>query len=142
MTTPPAALHYTPAANAEGLRQLSEQLRHDLSQWPLAADTLDSVLLIVEELLANTIEHGFDQQPPERRRVELHLRPRESRLELEFRDNARAYDPLQRPAPDLDADILDRPIGGLGVHLIKELSVGLSYRRDRGDNVLTCLLDR
>ena len=32
------------------------------------------------------------------------------------------FDPLSQPPPDLDADIVDRPIGGLGVHLVRDLA--------------------
>jgi anti-sigma regulatory factor (Ser/Thr protein kinase) len=63
-----------------------------------------------------------------------------SQLALEFRDNCHAYDPLSQPPPDLDADIDDRPIGGLGVHLIRELAEQVAYTRDDHHNVLRIVL--
>ena len=68
-------------------------------------------------------------------------------LEKPFQDNVlvdRVEQALaelaKQPDPDLDADILDRPIGGLGVHLIRELAEDVSYRREEPHNVLTVVL--
>jgi anti-sigma regulatory factor (Ser/Thr protein kinase) len=58
------------------------------------------------------------------------------RVVLDIRDNGAAYDPLGHAPPDLDADIADRPIGGLGIHLVRELAQDACYRRDGGWNLL------
>ena len=54
---------------------------------------------------------------------------------------APAYDPLAHAPPDLDADIADRPIGGLGIHLVRELAQDARYRREDGWNILRIELD-
>ena len=51
-------------------------------------------------------------------------------LSMEIADNGIAFDPLQLPAPDLHAEIDDRPIGGLGIFLVRELMDSVTYRRD------------
>src|SRR3546814_19164958 len=56
------------------------------------------------------------------------------RLSLQFSDDGAPFDPTATAAPNLDADIDDRPIGGLGLHLIKQLAEEISYRRDGGFN--------
>lgn len=110
----------------------------------LAAHGLDAArrhdaLLIVEEVLCNVLDHGFDPDAPGQ--VTLRLAFDGPLLELEFRDNGRPFDPLAQAAPDLDADIVERPVGGLGVHLIKELSQSAHYRREGMDNVLSLTLN-
>ena len=55
----------------------------------------------------------------------------------EISDDGRAFDPLQVPPPDLDADLELRPIGGLGVHFMKTLMDEVAYRREGGRNILT-----
>ncbi len=62
------------------------------------------------------------------------------RITLEFRDDCVAYNPLERDEPDLDADIEDRPIGGLGVHLIRQLAEEVSYVREEPHNILRVVL--
>ena len=51
----------------------------------------------------------------------------------ELSDDARPFDPLNAPPPDLNSAIEDRRIGGLGVHLVKTLmdDVGYAYRDGR-----------
>src|SRR3546814_5979844 len=62
------------------------------------------------------------------------------RLSLQFSDDGAPFDPTATAAPNLDADIDDRPIGGLGLHLIKQLAEEISYRRDGGFNLLKVIL--
>lgn len=46
-------------------------------------------------------------------------------------DDGPAFDPLAAPEPDLDAPLEDRPVGGLGIHLLREMMDTLDYvRRD------------
>jgi len=47
------------------------------------------------------------------------------------------FDPLAQPPADVSRPIEHRPVGGLGIHLLRELSEALDYRRDGGRNVLT-----
>ncbi len=55
---------------------------------------------------------------------------------LEISDKGRPFDVLSRPDPDTKLDIEDRPIGGLGIHLVRKLSDGASYRRQDDRNIL------
>ncbi|MDD3847269.1 MAG: ATP-binding protein [Syntrophorhabdaceae bacterium] len=52
-------------------------------------------------------------------------------------DSGPPFDPLRKAAPDTDAGIDDRPIGGLGIFLIKEMTDGVTYAREGGKNILT-----
>ena len=59
---------------------------------------------------------------------------------MEFIDDGLAFNPMSAPAPDLDAEIHERPIGGLGVHLVRELAQRIDYTRTRGRNILKVIL--
>ena len=58
-------------------------------------------------------------------------------LTLAFIDSGIPYDPLQKPDPDLTLALEDRPIGGLGVFLVKELVDEVHYEYKDGQNILT-----
>ena len=99
------------------------------------------VRLIVEELASNAIEHG----DPTRVGAEEHelcvdIGIREHLLTLEFRESGAAFNPLDQPPPDLDADILDRPTGGLGLHLVRQVAEEAAYQRIGNYNVLRLTL--
>ena len=92
--------------------------------------------LIVEEVACNAVEHAVAPGAP----LEMHARVEDDRLWLEFRDRGPAFDPTAREAPDLDADIAERDIGGLGVFLVQELAERIEYRRSDGCNILRITL--
>ena len=58
-------------------------------------------------------------------------------LTLTFIDEGVPYNPLQRSDPDFSLSVEDRPIGGLGVYLVKNLVDEVSYEHKDGKNVLT-----
>ncbi len=58
-------------------------------------------------------------------------------LTLTFIDGGVPYDPLQRPDPDLTLSVEDRPIGGLGVFLVKRFVDQAHYEYKDGKNILT-----
>jgi len=56
---------------------------------------------------------------------------------VEVSDNGKPFNPLDHPEPDLNQPLEERPIGGLGIHLIRKFVDQLAYRRDAGRNILT-----
>ncbi len=93
--------------------------------------------LILEELVVNTIEHGYGEDEGT---IEIFLDVDGEKVRLELRDRARAYDPFSAPAPDPDAPLEARRPGGLGIHLIRELAQDWSYERVDGENRVTLFL--
>jgi len=90
----------------------------------------------LDELITNIISYGYDDDAPHDIVVSFRYDGRE--LVTSITDDAREYDPfVQAPEPDLDLDVDDRPIGGLGVFLVKEFMDATEYRHDAGHNVTT-----
>ena len=94
---------------------------------------IDDVLLIAEELVTNTVSYGYEDDDEHHIEIEVSLNA--GRWRFQFRDDAGAFNPLEKPPPDLEAS--ERPIGGLGIHLVRELSDLVSYQRSDGCNILT-----
>lgn len=63
-----------------------------------------------------------------------------SEVILNFSDDGVAYAPLSRSAPDTTASVEERPIGGLGLLLVKRLMSDVRYERNAGKNILTLQL--
>ena len=93
-------------------------------------------VLSLDELVTNVISYGYPDRSSRIILVSLRLDAQE-RLIAELIDDGVPYDPLQTPPPDLDADLDDRPIGGLGVHIVKTLMDSVEYRRDGDRNCVT-----
>ena len=60
----------------------------------------------------------------------------ETGAEVEVEDDGLCFNPLDAPEPDLTGPIEDRPIGGLGIYLVKNIMDELDYRRREGRNCL------
>lgn len=96
------------------------------------------VQLVTEEVVCNALDHG--RVEGREHEISVGIGIQGGLITLEFRDDCIAYNPLEHPYPDLEADIADRPVGGLGVHLIRELAEDVSYVREEPHNVLRVVL--
>lgn len=92
--------------------------------------------LSLEELFMNVAMHGSAGSDTPRT-VVLALHAAGSTVTAVIEDDGIAFDPLNAPPPDLDSDIEDRPIGGLGVYLVKEMMDQVDYARADGRNRVT-----
>lgn len=97
------------------------------------------VRLVLEELLVNTVRHGY----PDGRdgNIDIRLEVEADVVHLELRDDAMAFDPLQREPPDLPGDIARRDIGGLGLHLARSIASEFHYARDAHGNRVVIRFD-
>jgi anti-sigma regulatory factor (Ser/Thr protein kinase) len=57
-------------------------------------------------------------------------------LVIEVEDDGRPFNPLQVPPPDLERPLAQRKVGGLGLHLVRELTSSIEYDRKDGKNRL------
>ena len=103
----------------------------------LSDETVGELEIILEELLVNVISYAYDE--PGTGKILVSATVSGSSVTLEFRDRGREFNPLERETPDLDADIEDRPIGGLGIFLVTELASSVTYERVGDENVLRVL---
>jgi serine/threonine-protein kinase RsbW len=93
------------------------------------------LVLAVNEAVTNSLLHGYNEQPG---MVALSVEIIPPDLYVRLRDNAPPFDPTSVPPPDITLPLEDRPLGGLGVHMMRQLSDELSYRlTETGENELT-----
>jgi serine/threonine-protein kinase RsbW len=95
-----------------------------------ADDERARLLIILEELFTNVVAHGNAQC------VAAGLGWSRGRLTIDFVDDGRPFDPLTHPGLDLDAPGEERPIGGLGIAIVRALVDKARYRRQGSRNHL------
>lgn len=106
--------------------------------WPPAL--VHQVDLAIEEIGNNAIRHGFEGGSGE---IEITLTSESDTITIEIADDGRAFNPLNdAPIPDVEAALEDRPIGGLGVHLVLTMMDEMHYKRKNGRNHLTLVKRR
>ena len=120
----------------EGLRQAAEALRDWLAAAGLEGDAAYGAELGLEELGSNLLRHAS----PEGAATQLQIEARHSGalLELELIDNGAPFDPTTAALPNLHRPIQERPIGGLGLLLMRRMAAQLQYERLTDGNRLVC----
>lgn len=99
----------------------------------LEASKTFKLLVAVEEAFVNICRYAYPDGEGE---AEISCGVDEDVFVLETADHGCAFDVLSLPDPDTSANVADRKIGGLGVHLIRTFADGVSYRREDGRNLL------
>ena len=93
--------------------------------------------VILDEICSNIVKHsgasGFE--------VGIGIGEKPLAITMTFTDDGVAYDPLAHAAPDISLPADKRPIGGLGIMMVKKMASSISYRRNRNRNLLTIALN-
>ncbi|MBR5107213.1 MAG: ATP-binding protein [Bacteroidales bacterium] len=126
---------------ANDLRQVSlltgfvDRVREDNGLAPALAARIN---LALEEAVCNVIMYAY----PEGTAGEMDLDAVRDGNQLRFTliDRGKAFDPTAAPGADLSAPLEDRPIGGLGIHLVRSIMDSIRYERRDGKNVLTMII--
>lgn len=96
--------------------------------------------LALDELVTNVIEHGLRGRSDDELR--LLLEAGDDVVRATIVDNGAAFDPTRIRAVDTVADLSARPIGGLGLHLVRKCVDSIEYERHDERNHLTVTLVR
>lgn len=119
-------------ADSDAYGLVTQQLENLL--LPVACDLSIHMQLelVLEELITNIVNHAY----PDKRQghIACILLLIERTLLIKISDDGDPFDPFSLPAPDLSLSIAERPIGGLGVHLIRSYMNDYAYRFHNGLN--------
>ena len=120
-----------PGSLAAAIEELSRWME-DQQAAPAAAYL---ATLALEELVTNSIKYGYDDQTEHVIQVEVELGPDGMTMVVE--DDGHPFNPLEQMEPDTNLPIEERPIGGLGLHLLRKLSDRMEYVWKNGRNRVT-----
>jgi anti-sigma regulatory factor (Ser/Thr protein kinase) len=96
---------------------------------------ISRIHLALDEVLTNVISYAYDDAGVHE--IEVRLEVEDADVVVEVTDDGRPFDPLSVAATEVDRPLAERPIGGLGLHLVRRVMDRVEYRRDDGRNVLT-----
>jgi PAS domain S-box-containing protein len=109
------------------------------NRFEISNEARNDIAVVSDDLLNNIISYAFDDE--EEHLIEVSFATDQQRFIVTFSDDGVEFDPFLRAEPDIDSGISDRQIGGLGIHLARNLMDDFSYRRIDGKNV-TILMKR
>lgn len=138
MTSSPARFEASILATPEAIADLTERALTFLDARGVEDRPTHHTALILEEILTNLGTHGDCREHPAR--IVLSVEP--EKVTGEIVDTGPPFDPRLAPDPSFDVDPGDRPIGGLGLYLVRKLSCSLEYTRRNGENCMTFAVSR
>jgi anti-sigma regulatory factor (Ser/Thr protein kinase) len=114
-------------ASLSNLGEVMAFVDRSCEQLGIGGPAAFAVRLAVEEVCTNIMSYGYrDGSGP--LRLEMDVEPQ--RLVVRIGDRGAPFSPDDAPAPDLTSDLEERRIGGLGIHLVKQMMDEVDYRSD------------
>lgn len=124
-------------------------LHNDVQQIELLAGFIDAIAdtigidpstamslnLALEEAVTNVICYAYPEGTPGT--VDIVAEGDANQLTFTITDSGKPFDPTQQAEADITLGVEERPIGGLGIFLVRQIMDTIAYRRDNGQNILT-----
>ncbi|RPI28703.1 MAG: ATP-binding protein [Acidobacteria bacterium] len=111
-----------------------------LESHQVDVDAAFAIDLALEEMVSNVIRHGYKNEDSQQICVRLEVGS--DQIVLVIEDCGPPFNPLDLPEPDLDRPIDQRPIGGLGIFLVRKTVDRMDYERREDRNILQITVAR
>ena len=129
--------------------QRTLELKNDIAEIPQLSAFIDtfaeeagidfslvmSLQLALEEAVVNVMEYAYPKGTVGK--VLVTASAEGDDLEFVISDSGKAFDPTAKAEVNVDLGVEDRPIGGLGIHLVRNIMDSVAYERKDGKNILT-----
>jgi serine/threonine-protein kinase RsbW len=125
-------------ATPEAIAALTDKVMAFLEEQNVDVRATHHVALVIEELVTNLGTHGNCRDKPAK--IRLAVEPRQ--VTGEIYDTGPPFDVRLAPDPDVEASLEERPVGGLGLYLVRKLSSTLEYSHQNGQNITTFAIAR
>jgi PAS domain S-box-containing protein len=113
--------------------RVNEELEKIMSKAGFAMKEILDMQLAAEEACINIIRHGYRGTNGN---ILIAMEYKDGRFMVAIEDSSPPFDPTKFKEPDFTSDLARRPIGGLGIHLMRSLTDGMSYELVSGKNRL------
>lgn len=116
------------------LERLRDAVQTFAEKYGVPSEAAFDINLALEELLTNIINYGYTDDASHE--IRLTIRKGRHAVRLDLEDDGVPFDPTKLERPDVDQDISERKIGGLGIFLVGKLMDSTSYRRESNRNII------
>lgn len=114
------------------LERLEDEVERFATENQAPDQLLSMVRLVLEEVISNIIRYGYDDN--QRHDIVVHVVVAARELLIEVSDDGKPFDLTLQPEPDLSLPVEQRPVGGLGIHLVRQCMDRIEYERRDGRN--------
>jgi len=114
------------------LERLHQVLWQFGKEQDLPKNLINTMNLALEEIVTNVIEHGYEDNGEHS--IIIRCSVQDGQVMAEVEDDGQPFNPLQSPDPDISKPLEDRPIGGLGIYLVRNVMDAFDYTYQEGKN--------
>ena len=100
----------------------------------LTEKTVHDIQMALDELLTNIVNYGYEDS--DEHKIDVRFGINDDAVRVEIIDDSKPYNILEQENPDISLSVDDKPIGGLGIFLIKKLMSNVDYYTKEGKNHL------
>jgi sigma-B regulation protein RsbU (phosphoserine phosphatase) len=119
----------------EEIDRLNELFEEFCELHEIPPKTFRKFNIVFDELINNIVSYAFNDE--EAHEIKVLVNITKDQLVVSLEDDGIAFNPFNLATPDTEASIEDRDIGGLGVHIVKNLMDDFSYKRFVKKNMTT-----
>ena len=92
--------------------------------------------LVVEEIFVNIVSYAYEDNSTNNI-VTISIKDNDDKTIITFVDNGKHFNPLIKDDPDISLSVDERPVGGLGIYLVKKMMDNVEYEYKDNKNILT-----
>lgn len=93
-----------------------------------------TIHLVAEEIVSNIVNYAYED--PSVGTLDVEIEKADKEIVLKFIDKGKPFNPLEKEDPDTSLSVEERPIGGLGIYLVKQMMSNVVYEHVGDKNVL------
>jgi len=132
--TKPAKFVLETVADKDHLEEIINFIEQSLNDLDVQGEFCGPICVSLDEAVTNVVMYAY---PDTKGNIRLTIERVGDRVLIEIIDSGAPFNPLNHPVPDTSASIEKRMIGGLGIHLMRNMMDELNYRRIDGKNCLS-----
>ena len=92
--------------------------------------------LVVEEIFVNIVSYAYEDNS-NNNTVTISIKDNDDKTIITFIDSGKHFNPLIKDDPDISLSADERPVGGLGIYLVKKMMDNVEYEYKDNKNILT-----
>jgi len=131
----PMILKMTIKNHLSEIGQVKKRFNTFSEQYGISTPIRRKMNMVFDEMLNNIITHAYHDE--DEHEIEIRVELSENRLTVSIADDGIPFNPIGVEAPDTELSLEERKIGGLGIHLVRNLMDKVSYQRRIDKNIVT-----
>lgn len=123
-------------AKVDELPNVISFIESELEKFEFSFKIITHFKLVVEELFVNVASYAYKDKNDGKCKISIDYNQEKKEVKLSMEDNGIRFNPLEKKDPDISLSVEDRPIGGLGILLVKKDMDNIEYKYEDNKNIL------